>query len=82
MMSGRRGLNFNIMSGLVENNTAHIARCFGCGDLDSVRALPCLRGLLFEKLMNDSVVFSRESRPPFGKDSLALGLTSMPDLQR
>ena len=67
MMSGGSGLNFNIMSDLVENNTAHVAKSFGCDLTSSEEALTCLRNVPFENLMNTSVASSRESRPPFGE---------------
>ena len=69
MMSGATGLNFNIRSDLVANNTATVARFVGCmkGDPDSKATLACLRGTSFERLMNVSVTLSRQNRPPFGE---------------
>ena len=67
MMSGGSGLNFNIMSDFVENNTAHIATSLGCNDMDPATIIACLRGVPFEQLMNKSIAFARELRPPFGE---------------
>ena len=68
-MSGASGLNFNIMSDLVANNTATVAKSLDCveDDPDSELTLACLRSAPFEKLMNISVALSREKRPPFGE---------------
>ena len=69
MMSGASGLNFNIMSDLVANNTATVAKRLECvkGDPDSELTLACLRNAPFEELMKVSVALSRENRPPFGE---------------
>ena len=71
MMSGASGLNFNIKSDLVANNTAKVAElldCIGTGsDADSQATVDCLRDVPMEKLMNVSVTLSRQLRPPFGE---------------
>lgn len=69
MMSGASGLNFNVDSDLVANNTAQVAESLGCikGSFDSTGTMDCLRDVPMEKLMNVSVTLSRQSRPPFGE---------------
>ena len=67
-MSGATGLNFNIMSSIVADNTAKVARIVGCTlDPDSQEALNCLRSVTLERLMNASVDLARQARPPFGE---------------
>ena len=67
-MSGATGLNFNIMSSMVADNTAKVARTVGCtSDPDSQEALNCLRCVNLERLMNASVGLARQARPPFGE---------------
>lgn len=69
MMSGASGLNFNIKSDLVANNTAKVANILGCikSNADSSATIECLRSVPMEKLMNVSVTLSRQLRPPFGE---------------
>lgn len=67
-MSGASGLNFNIMSDLVANNTATIAQTLGCtDDFDSAATTQCLRDIPLQKLTDESVSFARRLRPPFGE---------------
>ena len=68
-MSGGTGLNFNIKSDLVANNTAAVAKDIGCIDEhpDSSETLACLRTAPLDKLMNASVSLARATRPPFGE---------------
>ena len=68
-MSGASGLNFNIMSDLVANNTLTVARSLDCTqeDPDSEAILGCLRAIPLERLMNVSVSLARQMRPPFGE---------------
>lgn len=68
-MSGASGTNFNIMSDLVAGNTATVAKSVGCNqfDPDSQATVDCLRKIPFETLMDTSVSFARQSRPPFGE---------------
>lgn len=68
-MSGASGTNFNIMSDLVADNTATVARSAGCtqDDPDSEATLDCLRGVPLEKLSDISVSLARRLRPPFGE---------------
>ena len=68
MMSGATGLNFNIMSSIVADNTAKVARTVGCtSDPDSQETLNCLRSVTLERLTNASVGLARQARPPFGE---------------
>ena len=68
MMSGATGLNFNIMSSMVADNTAEVAKTVGCtSDPDSRETLNCLRSVSLERLMNASVGLARQRRPPFGE---------------
>lgn len=69
MMSGASGLNFNVNSDLVANNTATVARSLDCikSDPDSRATIACLQEVPMEKLMNVSVAYSRQLRPPFGE---------------
>lgn len=69
MMSGASGLNFNIKSDLVANNTRTVAEALGCikGEFDSAWTVDCLRDAPAEKLMNVSVSLARKLRPPFGE---------------
>ena len=69
MMSGSTGTNFNIMSDLVADNTATVARSVGCTqeDPDSPATLNCLRDVALPKLMDVSVSLARRTRPPFGE---------------
>ena len=69
MMSGASGLNFNIKSDLVANNTRTVAETLGCikGEFDSALTVDCLRDTPLEKLMNVSVSLARKLRPPFGE---------------
>ena len=68
MMSGATGLNFNIKSAVVYNNTATVARTLDCNeDPDSTATLACLRNAPLDKLMNISVTLGRMLRPPFGE---------------
>lgn len=68
MMSGASGTNFNIMSNLVADNTATVARSIGCTqDPDSQATLDCLRQTPLENLMDASVKLARQLRPPFGE---------------
>ena len=69
MMSGASGLNFNVKSSLVANNTATVAETLGCikGDADSDATIECLKEVPMDKLMNISVTLSRQLRPPFGE---------------
>lgn len=68
MMSGATGTNFNIMSNLVAENTANVAKSIGCTqDPDSEATLDCLRNISLESLMDTSVQMARQLRPPFGE---------------
>lgn len=69
MMSGASGLNFNIMSDLVANNTLTVARSLNCtqDDPDSEAILECLRASPLDRLMDVSVSLARQMRPPFGE---------------
>ena len=68
MMSGATGTNFNIMSNLVAENTATVARSVGCtDDPDSQATLICLRNTPLKDLMDASVELARNLRPPFGE---------------
>ncbi len=68
MMSGATGTNFNIMSNLVADNTATVAKSVGCaGDPDSQATVDCLRKVPLETLMDTSVGLARQLRPPFGE---------------
>lgn len=68
MMSGATGTNFNIMSSMVADNTAKVAKSVGCtSDPDSQEALSCLRNVPFEKLTEASVGLARQARPPLGE---------------
>lgn len=69
MMSGATGLNFNVKSDLVANNTRTVAETLRCirGEFDSEWTINCLRDTPLEKLMNVSVSLSRRLRPPFGE---------------
>ena len=69
MMSGASGTNFNLMSGLVANNTATVANTLGCtqSNPNPQALLECMRSVPFEKLMNTSVDLARSTRPPFGE---------------
>ena len=69
MMSGASGLNFNIKSSLVADNTATVAQSLECvkEDRDSEATLECLRHVPMDKLMNVSVTLSRQLHPPFGE---------------
>ena len=68
MMSGATGTNFNIMSNLVAENTANVAKSVGCtDDPDSQATLECLRETPLKDLMNTSVELARKLRPPFGE---------------
>lgn len=56
------------MSNLVASNTATVARSVGCtGDPDSQTTVHCLRNIPLETLMDVSVAFARQTRPPFGE---------------
>lgn len=68
-MSGASGTNFNIMSDLVAENTATVARSVGCtqDDPNSQATLTCLRNVPLEKLSDVSVSLARRIRPPFGE---------------
>lgn len=67
-MSGATGTNFNIMSSLVADNTATVAKTVGCTqDPDSKAALDCLRNFALPRLMDVSVSLARTARPPFGE---------------
>ena len=56
MMSGASGTNFNVMSSLVADNTATVAKSVGCqDDPDSLAVLECVRDVPLESLMNTSV---------------------------
>ena len=67
-MSGATGLNFNIKSTVVSDNTATVSRSLGCNDdLDSAAILACLRSAPLENLMDISVSLARKLRPPFGE---------------
>ena len=68
MMSGATGTNFNIMSTMVADNTAKVAKSVGCtSDPDSEETVECLRNVPFEKLTDASVGLARQARPPFGE---------------
>lgn len=68
MMSGATGTNFNIMSSLVADNTATVAKSVGCTeDPDSEATLECLRRVPLDSLMDSSVALARQLRPPFGE---------------
>ena len=69
LMSGATGTNFNIMSNLVQDNTAAVAKFIDCNqdDPNSQATLECLRKAPFERLLNASVDLARQSRPPFGE---------------
>ena len=68
MMSGATGTNFNIMSSMVADNTAKVAKSVGCtSDPDSEETVECLRNVPFEKLTDASVGLARQARPPFGE---------------
>lgn len=68
MMSGATGTNFNIMSDLVAENTATVAKSVGCtDDPDSQATLKCLRNIPLKDLMDTSVELARNLRPPFGE---------------
>ncbi|KAL8797323.1 MAG: hypothetical protein Q9195_000477 [Heterodermia aff. obscurata] len=69
MMSGATGTNFNIMSNLVQDNTATVAKSVGCthDDPNSQATLDCLRKAPFERLRDTSVDLARQLRPPFGE---------------
>lgn len=69
MMSGATGTNFNIMSSLVADNTATVAKSVGCtqDDPDSPATVDCLRKIPLENLMDTSVKLARQLRPPFGE---------------
>ncbi|KAE8382178.1 alpha/beta-hydrolase [Aspergillus bertholletiae] len=70
MMSGAPGVNFNIKSDLVANNTVAIAESVGCakeGEEQSLETLECLQDVPFDVLTNLSVMASRAARPPFGE---------------
>lgn len=70
MMSGASGLNFNIMSDVVADNTATVAKTVGCtGDFHSAATLECLRKVPLGTLMNESVGLARKLHPPFGEMS-------------
>ena len=72
MMSGASGMNFNIMSNLVGENTAAAARAVGCTqNPDSQSTIQCLRNTPLEKLMDASVGLARRARPPFGEQFFA-----------
>ena len=67
-MSGATGTNFNIMSSMVADNTAKVAKSVGCtSDPDSQGTLECLRKVPFDKLTDASVGLARQARPPFGE---------------
>lgn len=67
-MSGATGTNFNIMSKLVADNTANVAKSLGCTqDPDSEATLDCLRNVSLESLTDTSVQLARQLRPPFGE---------------
>ncbi len=67
-MSGATGTNFNIMSSLVADNTATVAKSVGCTeDPDSEATVECLRRVPLESLMDTSVALARQLRPPFGE---------------
>ena len=68
-MSGASGLNFNIDSSLVADNTAAVAHEMNCvkGGPDSKDTLSCLREAPLERLINVSVSLARQQRPPFGE---------------
>ena len=67
-MSGATGTNFNIMSSMVADNTAKVARSVGCtSDPDSEETVECLRNAPFQKLTDASVGLARQARPPFGE---------------
>ncbi|KAI4114398.1 MAG: hypothetical protein LQ338_008012, partial [Usnochroma carphineum] len=71
LMSGASGLNFNIMSSHVANNTAKVAASLGCihthGSPDSEETLQCLKNTPMETLNNVAVSHAREAKPPFGE---------------
>ena len=68
MMSGASGLNFNIKSDVVSDNTATVARSLHCTeDPDSAATLACLKNVSLDRLTNLSVALAREIRPPFGE---------------
>lgn len=66
-MSGASGTNFNIMSNLVADNTATVAKSVGCTQDNSQAVLDCLRQVPLESLMDTSVNLARQLRPPFGE---------------
>ena len=69
-MSGAPGLNFNINTDLVKNNTASIASKAGCivdEDSQSPETLARLRQAPLQTIMDLSVSAARASRPPFGE---------------
>ena len=66
MISGASGLNFNIKSDLVANNTATVAEALNCvkEDPESDATLACLRTAPFDDLINVSVSLSRHKDLP------------------